>query len=191
MRVACLDLPGFPLQLVWRREPAWRAQPVVVVDDDRPQGAVLWACERARASGVLAGQRYAVALSLCGELRARVVSDAELAEATTELRAALHRLSPSVEPGEAGTFWLDGEGLGQVFPDGGGEGRGRAWGDAIARAIGELGYRGTVVVGFSRFATYAIARAAATPRSGRRRRRCRWPGSTSLRSCARRWRGSG
>jgi len=159
MRVACLDLPGFPLQLVWRREPAWRTQPVVVVESDRPQGEVLWACERARASGVLAGQRYAVALSLCGGLRARVVSDAELAEATTELRAALHRLSPRVEPGDAGTFWLDGEGLGRVFPDGSGEERGRAWGDAIARVVDELGYRGTVVVWFSRFATYAIARA--------------------------------
>ncbi|HEX8109599.1 MAG TPA: hypothetical protein VF516_17835, partial [Kofleriaceae bacterium] len=106
MRVACLDLPGFPLQLVWRQEPAWQTQPVVVIDSDRPQGVVLWACERARASGVLVGQRYAFALSLCGGLRARVVSDAELAEAITELRAALHRLSPGVEPGEPGTFWL-------------------------------------------------------------------------------------
>src|SRR5678816_960080 len=71
MRVACLDLPGFPLQLVWRQEPAWRTQPVVVIENDRPQGEVLWACERARAMGVLAGQRYAYALSLCGGLRAR------------------------------------------------------------------------------------------------------------------------
>lgn len=157
MRVACLDLPGFPLQLLWRQEPAWRTQPVVVVDSDRPQGEVLWACERARATGVLAGQRYAFALSLCSGLRARVVSDGQIAEAITELRAALHRLSPGVEPGEPGTFWLDGEGLGRVFPDG--DGRGRAWGDAIARAVAELGYGSAVVVGFSRFATYAIARA--------------------------------
>ena len=40
--LACLDLPALPLQLVWRREPAWRAHPVVVIDDDRPQGGVLW-----------------------------------------------------------------------------------------------------------------------------------------------------
>ncbi|HMG53438.1 MAG TPA: DNA polymerase Y family protein [Kofleriaceae bacterium] len=157
MRVACLDLPGFPLQLVWRQEPASRTQPVVVVDSDRPQGEVLWACERARAAGVLVGQRYAFALSLCGGLRARVVASEQLAEATDELRAALHRLSPSVEPGEPGTFWLDGRGLDRVFPDP--EGRGRAWGDAIAQAVSGLGYRGAVVVGFSRFASYAIARA--------------------------------
>jgi len=54
-RIACLDLPAFPLQLVWRDEPAWRAHPVVVVDEDRPQGVVRWACESARACGVLAG----------------------------------------------------------------------------------------------------------------------------------------
>src|SRR5213078_1227065 len=158
MRVACLDLPAFPLQLVWRQELAWRTQPVVVIENDRPQGEVLWACERARAMGVLVGQRYAYALSLCGGLRARVVPREQIDEAITELRAALHRLSPGVEPGEPGTFWLDGEGLGQVFPDGG-KPRGRAWGDAIAQVLAELEYRGAVVVGFSRFATYAIARA--------------------------------
>ncbi|HEX7840938.1 MAG TPA: hypothetical protein VF469_25850, partial [Kofleriaceae bacterium] len=158
MRVACLDLPGFPLQLVWRQEPAWRTEPVVVIDSDRPQGEVLWACERARAAGVLAGHRYTYALSLCSGLRARVVPDEQLTEAITELRAVLHRLSPRVEPGEPGTFWLDGEGLGWVFPDGAGP-HGRAWGDAIAAAVTELGYRGAIVVGFSRFATSAIARA--------------------------------
>lgn len=159
MRIACLDLPGFPLQLVWRQEPAWRTQPVVVIDDDRPQGEVLWACERARAMGVLAGQRYAYALSLCSGLRARVVPGEQITGAITELRAVLHRLSPNVEPGEPGTFWLDGEGLDRLFPDRGGP-RSRAWGDAIAAALAELGYRGAVAIGSSRFATYAIARAA-------------------------------
>jgi protein ImuB len=191
---------------VWRQEPAWRASPVVVIDQDRPQGEVLWACERARSEGVLVGQRYAHALSLCSGLRARVVPGEQIAEAITELRAALHRFSPSVEPGEPGTFWLDGEGLERVFPEvhgpapdrldrldrpdrpvpvhgeagsgitlrggppvrGGGAGvdrssppasNGSAWGMAIAQAVSDLGYRGAVVVGFSRFATYAIARA--------------------------------
>lgn len=157
-RIACLDLPALPLQLVWRAEPAWRAHPVVVIDEDRPQGSVLWACERARSAGVLAGQRYAHALSLCGGLRARVVPAEQIEAAITELRAKLHALSPSVEPGEPGTFWLDGAGLERVFVDGRGP-TGTAWGMAIGRAVAELGYHGAIVVGFSRFATYAIARA--------------------------------
>ncbi|MBA2544988.1 MAG: hypothetical protein H0V17_35420 [Deltaproteobacteria bacterium] len=158
MTIACLDLPALPLQLVWRREPAWRSHPVVVIDEDRPQGTVLWACERARGAGVLAGQRYAHALGLCVGLRARVVPAEQIEAATVELRAMLHRLSPRVEPGEPGTLWLDGDGLERIFPDAG-ERRGEAWGHAIAHAIEAIGLRGAVVVGFSRFATYAIARA--------------------------------
>lgn len=166
MIVACLDLPALPLQLVWRSEPSWRAHPVVVIDEDRPQGGVRWACERARAAGVVAGQRYAHALSLCGELRARVVPPEQLEAAITELRTALHRLSPRVEPGDPGTFWLDGDGLERIFGEGAAPGerrarpRGAAWAAAIAEAVGALGLRGTIVVGSSRFATYAIARGA-------------------------------
>jgi protein ImuB len=155
MRVACLDLPAFPLQLVWRATPAWRANPVVVIERDRPHGEVLWACEHARAAGVLPGQRYSHALALCPGLRARVVPEAQIAEAVLELRGALAALSPGVEPDGTGTFWLDGGGLERLFP---GRDPARAWGDAIARAAFALGYRGAVVVGFSRFATYAIAR---------------------------------
>jgi protein ImuB len=153
MRVACLDLPALPLQLVWRREPELRAQPVVVIDEDRPQGSVLWACERARAAGVLPGQRYAHALGLHRGLRARVVAPEEIEKAITELRGVLHALSPRVEPAESGTFWLDGDGLARIFDSA------TAWGMKIQQAVAGLQLTGAVVVGFSRFATYAIARA--------------------------------
>jgi protein ImuB len=164
VKIACLDLPALPLQLVWRKEPELRAQAVVVIDEDRPQGSVLWACERARSAGVLPGQRYAHALSLHRGLRARVVPPEEIEAAITELRAALHALSPRVEPSdEPGTFWLDGEGLDRIFIDDPSAERrplrGQTWGMAIQRAIVALQFSGSVVVGFSRFATYAIARA--------------------------------
>ena len=157
MSVACLDLPAFPLQLVWRRAPAWRALPVAVVETDRPNGRVLWVSEQARALGVAIGHRYAHALVLAPGLRARVVPAAELDAATAELHAALHRLSPRVEPGApgSGTFWLDGTGLAPVFATP------AAWAAAIARAVAAAGYAGTIVVGSSRFATYAIARGRA------------------------------
>lgn len=151
--LACLDLPALPLQIVWRREPAWQAHPVVVIDEDRPQGLVRWACERARAAGVLAGQRYAHALSLCGGLRARVVPPEQIDATIVELRAVLHKLSPRVEAGEAGTFWLDGEGLANIFATR------EIWAREIAAAVEALGFRAAIVVGYSRFATYAIARA--------------------------------
>ncbi len=157
MKIACLDLPALPLQLAWRAEPELREQAVVVIDEDRPQGVVLWACERARAAGILPGQRYAHALSLHGELRARVVPPEQITAAIDELRVALHALSPQVEPSaDPGTFWLDGDGLQRIFDTP------AKWAMAIQRAIGALGLRGAVVVGFSRFATYAIARATKT-----------------------------
>lgn len=153
MTVACLDLPAFPLQLVWQVEPAWRAFPTVVIDEDRPQGSILWACEKARTSGVLVGHRYAHALSRCPGLRARVVPPAQISVAIAELRTQLHAFSPRVEPGEPGTFWLDGDGLDRIFAST------RAWGEQIAKLVAARGFIGAVIVGFSRFATYAIARA--------------------------------
>ena len=84
MRVACVDLPALPLQLVWRREPAWRAQPTAVIDEDRPQGIVRVVSEAARALGVLPGQRYGSALALAPGLRAAVVPPEELAAARDE-----------------------------------------------------------------------------------------------------------
>ena len=151
--IACLDLPALPLQLAWRDEPELRKHPVVVIDEDRPQGTVLWACERARAAAILPGQRYAHALGLHRGLHARVISSARIDAAISELRELLHALSPRVEPSDdPGTFWLDGEGLERID-------FGTTWGLAIQRKITPLGYSGAVVVGFSRFATYAIARA--------------------------------
>jgi len=179
--IACLDLPALPLQLAWRDEPELRTHPVVVIDEDRPQGIVLWACERARAAAVLPGQRYAHALGLLRGLRARVIPPARIEAALTELREALHALSPRVEPSdEPGTFWLDGDGLERIAFEPSKRGRaiaalpiatdrlashaaaGSAWGLAIQRTVASLGYTGAVVVGFSRFATYAIARATRT-----------------------------
>ncbi len=155
MRVACVDLPALPLQLVWRREPAWRAQPTAVVDEDRPQGIVRVVSEAARALGVLPGQRYGSALALAPGLRAAVVPPEELAAARDELAGRLHALSPELTRDElaAGTFWLGGAGLAGLYPSA------TAWGQAMVAALAALGLGGAVVVGFSRFATCAVARA--------------------------------
>ena len=173
MSVACVDLPSLPLQLVWRSSPSWRSLPVVVVAEDRPGAEVLWACERARALRVLPGQRYAHALSLCAGLRAQVVAPEAIAAAVEELARILSRVAPRIEPAgdprraptrrpqagahapqEAGTFWLDGAGMGRLHESG------QAWAQAIALAVQAAGFTASVVVGTSRFATYAVARAA-------------------------------
>ncbi len=154
-RMACVDLPSFPLQLLLRRYPDWRAHPVAVVDDDRPQGKVLWVNERARALGVLPGMRYAAALSLASGLRAAVVPQAEIDAALAELGERLRRFTPHVEPaaGEPGVFWLDARGLERLHDSL------ACWAALIRADLENAGYRLALVVGFGRFGTYALARA--------------------------------
>jgi protein ImuB len=155
-RMACLDLPAFPLQLLRKRQPE-SGFATVVVEEDKPLARVLWACERARALGILPGHRYGQALSLAAELRAGVVPPPEIAAGVERMAQVLRALSPDVEPcqGEPGVFWLSGSGLRQIFPSA------SAWGRAIFAAAAEAGFAAGVAVGFTRFGTYAVARSAA------------------------------
>jgi hypothetical protein len=77
-RLACVDLPELPLQLLLRRHPEWTGAPVAVVAEDRPQAFILWVNESARRSGVLPGQRFAQGLALETGLRCGTVSRAEV-----------------------------------------------------------------------------------------------------------------
>jgi len=153
-RMACVDLPQLPRELLLKRRPDWREAPVAVVDRDQPQGRILWVDERARARRVLPGMRYAAALSLAPNLRAGVVPQGDIASAATELAARLRRFTPHVEPAqqEPGVFWLDASGLERLWPSL------AAWASAIASDLAGAGFQATVVVGFSRFGTYALAR---------------------------------
>ncbi len=158
-RLACIDLPALPLQLAARTHPEWRGHAVVVVDKDSPRGVVLWANERARRSGILPGLRYAGGLSLDAELRATVVAPAEIERARTEIATLLRRYSPSVEPNpvaeEPGVFWLDASGMSLLYSSL------EAWASALRATLTEAQLTCGVAVGYSRFASYASARALA------------------------------
>ena len=158
-RIACVDVPAFPLQLVRRVHPEWRGRAVVVVDRDSPRGLVLWANEQARKVGILPGVRYAAGLSLDADLRATVVPEAMLVEAIGELTELLRRYSPTVEPSpvdaEPGLFWLDAEGLSLLYPSL------AVWGEAVRAALGSVQLRCGIAVGYSRFGSYVTARARA------------------------------
>ena len=153
-RWACVSLAALPLQVALRDKPEWRALPMVVVSEDKPQGKVTWANAAALQGGVLPGQSYALALSLCAGLRACVVAPEQIAAATEEIKNALWCFSPSLEAGdEAGVFWLDASGLKPLFLSL------EAWSNALRQRLLERSLYACVVVGFSRFGTYALARA--------------------------------
>lgn len=155
-RTACIDLPAFPLQLLLRRHPEWRAHPAAVVDSDRPQGKLLWVNERARTSRILPGMRYAAGLSLAGSLRAAEVSGNEIQRSIASIARCLQRYTPHVEPSEKdpGVFWLDASGLQRLY-------RSPAhWAEEIRTALKRLQLDSVMVVGFHRFGSYALAKAA-------------------------------
>jgi protein ImuB len=156
-RLACVDAAALPLQLLLRAHPDWVQQPVapvVVIDVDRPQGRVLWLNERARRAGVRSGQRYATALALAKDLRAAVVTPAEIDESVRALSDCLRHYSPHVEPSTVtpGVFWLDAGGLNRLYPSM------QDWASAVRLELQRAGVRATVAVGVSRFGSYALAK---------------------------------
>lgn len=160
MRIACVSLPEFPLQLLLRKHPSWSEHPVAVVDRDSAQGVILWSNERARACRVLPGLRYAAALSLTPNLHAGEVPPNDIQHAITSLTEAFRFFTPDVEPSdtEPGVFWLDASGMSLLYPSL------RKWAAWVGDEVARLGFRASVVVGFSRFGPYALARSNATPR---------------------------
>jgi protein ImuB len=167
-RLACISLPALPLQLALRGEPELREPelhgqpvrglrelPVAVVESERAQALLLWVNGAAWRKGVRPGMRHAAALSLCGNLRARVVAAEAIEQAVRELTVCLRRFSPHVEPSaeEPGVFWLSGLGLKRLF------GRPAVWADAIHHTLHEEGWRAAVAVGHGHFTTYAAAQA--------------------------------
>ncbi len=160
-RIACIDVPALPLQLLLQREPDWRPFPTVVVKDDRPQGVILWANARARSQRILPGMTFAAARSLANDLRAAVIEPHIIDEAVSRLHLRLCNFSPRVEPSssEPGVFWVDPSGMTPLY------GSLEQWGHALADDLRSAGWVAHVVVGFHRYRTYALART----RGGRRR----------------------
>ncbi|AKF08233.1 Y-family DNA polymerase [Sandaracinus amylolyticus] len=153
-RIACLDVPALPLQVLRRDRPEWAGMPLAVVGDDRPQAPVLWTSQSAQRLGVRVGMRYASALGISRELRAAPVPEARIAEVRAELVGAMHRYSPRVEPDDErpGVIWIDPEGMVSLF------GSLERWAQSIWGELGAHDLFGAVVVGFQRMRAWAIAR---------------------------------
>ena len=154
-RLACVDIPALPLQLLLARHPDWKQRPAVVVDRDHPQGKILWTNERARRRHIRDGMRYATGLALAKDLQAGAVPESDIAEGIARITAELRGFSPEIEPSDRqpGSFWLDASGLGRLYPSL------TDWAGRIQRQLNRSAVIGRVVVGFTRFGTYAVARA--------------------------------
>lgn len=153
-RLACIDLPAFPLQLLLKRRPHWAGHPIVVVEDDRPQASILWVNAKAASLNILPGMRYAAALSVDHTVRAAVMPPAEIVISVAELSRRLERFSARVEssPDTPGVYWVSGKGLRGLYSSV------NEWVDAIRTDIAACGFEANICAGFTRFGTWAVAR---------------------------------
>jgi protein ImuB len=164
-RLACVDVPALPLQLLVARHAEWAAPglPVAVVEEDRPQSALLWVNAAARRRRVVPGMRYAASLALAPDLRAGTVPARVIEAGVTTLVERLRQFTPHVEPArrEPGVFWLDAGGLERLHPSL------NRWARQVHEDLRRAGFNAVaVVVGFTRFGTYAVARSLAGPLPG-------------------------
>ncbi len=161
-RLACVNLPSFPLQVLLHGHPAWRGTPTAVLEEERPQSPILWVDPHARRAGVRPGMRFAAALALAPALNAGCVSPPALTQARDRVTGRLRRFAPDVEPADdPGIFWAGLTGLERLYASP------ARWADAVRADLGTLGFEATVVTGFTRFGTYAVAHATRGTRSFR------------------------
>ncbi|HMB70677.1 MAG TPA: DNA polymerase Y family protein, partial [bacterium] len=152
--VACVDVPAFPLQLVLREHPEWKEDPVVIVEEDRPTAAILWANRPAREARIRRGMKFAQARSLVARLHGEVVPGDVVADAGADLLEDLLGLTPNVEPdaGAPGLFWLDPCGLAPLY------GSLETWASRVHARLEERSLVSSVVVGWQRGTVFAVAR---------------------------------
>lgn len=155
-RIACVNVMALPLQLLGQQHPDWVEAPMAVVARDEPNGEIQWVNKAARRRRVRPGMRYAEGVSRCRELRAGTVDREVVEEAVDTLQERLGDWTPFVEPAgrRSGLFWLDAGGLEGLYDSM------DAWAEGLAEALLEReGVWATVIVGFTRFGTWAVARA--------------------------------
>ena len=150
----CISIDCLPLQILLKENPGWEGTPVAVTREEKPQSPILALNPRARDKGLAAGMSYASALSLVPDLRARAVPQSRVAAARERIVMLISAFTPDIElcPFDTDALWVSVDGLRSLFDS---ESR---WIEMVRRALAEEGYEGRVVLGFTRFGTYTIAR---------------------------------
>jgi protein ImuB len=156
---ACINIDSLPLQILLRANPGWEGTPVAVTRDERPQSAILAVNAAAREKGVVPGMRYAAALSLVPALKARAVPPDSVAGARDSIMRVIGGFTPDIEPCPFDTdaAWASVEGMRTLFASD------ARWSLEVRAALKVQGFSAVVVVGFTRYGTWAIARSR--PRS--------------------------
>jgi len=156
----CISVASLPLQILLKDNPGWKDTPVAVTREERPQSPILALNRRAREKGLSIGMKYASALSLVPSLRARVVSAERVVESRDRIARVLSTFTPDIElcPFDADAVWVSVGGLGYLYDSQ------IQWIRKVHEALASEGFHANVILGFTRFGTYATARSSARSR---------------------------
>ena len=152
-RLACVNIQGYALQWVLTQRPAWQSLPVAIVSEDKPQGLVMEVNDIAKQQRIAPGIRYSQALSISEDLRATVVRADDIKQSIANTLDTLRGFSPDIEALDdpLGIFWINAKGLAPLWK------KPVHWIRAIQKSLTLQSFSSQVVLGYSRFATYAIS----------------------------------
>ncbi len=147
MRIACIHLPAFPLQVEVRQRPELAAGPVAVMSLP-PRPAVTFCTRAAYQAGVRAGMTPAAARQVAPDLVALEPAEARWRQALIDLAGDLADLSAVVEVQDGWSIQLE-------VP---GRRKSADFARALMAAADSAGYRARVGVAGDRFTARAAAR---------------------------------
>lgn len=162
-RVACLQVPLFPLAARLRSEPELRDEALAVIEGQASRARVVAATRTVRKSGVKPGMTLPQARALLPGLVARA-REAECERAAQEaLLEVAESFSPRVEDAGEGCVYLDVTGLDHHFPAADLAGSERKAGEAMAAAAEAAGVPVWVGIAGGKLAARVAAEEGATP----------------------------
>ncbi|MBT3181098.1 MAG: DNA polymerase Y family protein [Deltaproteobacteria bacterium] len=159
VRMACVNIPSFSLQLLLHEEPGWMDFPVAVVNEEKPMGIILELNRKAKSAGIGTGMRFSAALAIEPELHAATVDEDIVSKGSAGILSSLLDCSPEVEPFplNPGVFWINAAGFLKLFTDL------DEWAESIQIRLEKEGFISRVSVGFTRFGSYLAAKRAKHP----------------------------
>jgi nucleotidyltransferase/DNA polymerase involved in DNA repair len=115
VRVACVWIAQLPLRVEILRHPAWDGRPLVLGGAPGERKVVQLCSPEAEAAGVRAGLPLREVVPLCPEAMVLQPDPVRAAAVLEAVLADMQRVSPVVEPGDDGYFFLDLRGLQSMY----------------------------------------------------------------------------
>lgn len=153
-RIACIDILAFGVQYCVRTENSESEAPHVLIETRTHARRVLELNAAAQRAGLRQGMRLQEAQSVCPQVNASAEDPHAIEAARQELCAQLRTFSPWIErhPDWPDSFWVRGDGLSSLWSSA------TEWARAMHTHLALQGWKASVVVGYSRFFSLAIAR---------------------------------